>query len=181
MKIGILREEKIPEDKRVPITPNQCKKLLQKYPSIELFIQSSRVRCFADNEYTSYGINIIDDIYYQPTCPLCRTIITSININEYFSYLYFKSTFSEEFIPDYFNQINENQLEKIHIYEEKYYYRNQVVEFNDDDMEYSPYSLYIPTNMYVFNKIREFIRTNIIIYRILCAMIGCVFLFCILA
>lgn len=121
----------------------------------------------------------INDIYYQPNCPLCRTIITSININEYFSYLYFKSTFSEKFIPDYFNQINENQLEKVHTYEEKYYYINQVVEFNDDDIVYSPYNLYIPTNIYAFEKIGEFIRNNVIIYRLIRSLLGSAFLFCI--
>ena len=95
MKIGILREEKIPEDKRVPITPNQCKKLLQKYPSIELFIQSSRVRCFADNEYTSYGINIIDDI---SNCDILIGIkevpITSLIPNK--TYLFFSHTIKKQ-------------------------------------------------------------------------------------
>ena len=34
MKIGILREEKIPLDKRVPLSPDQCVQLMEKYPNI---------------------------------------------------------------------------------------------------------------------------------------------------
>ena len=51
MKIGILREEKIPVDKRVIFTPLQCKKILKKYPGIDIIVQKSRVRCFSDHSY----------------------------------------------------------------------------------------------------------------------------------
>jgi len=33
MKLGIIREEKNPPDKRVPLIPAQCKSLMEKYPS----------------------------------------------------------------------------------------------------------------------------------------------------
>ena len=62
MKIGILREERIPTDKRVPLSPNQCKRLIAQYPSIVLFVQSSNIRCFQDSEYEDLGINIEEDI-----------------------------------------------------------------------------------------------------------------------
>jgi len=62
MKIGILREEKIPTDKRVPLSPYQCKRLIAQYPSISLFVQSSNIRCFQDSEYEDLGINIVEDI-----------------------------------------------------------------------------------------------------------------------
>ena len=62
MKIGILREEKVPTDKRVPLSPNQCKRLIAQYPSIVLFVQSSNIRCFTDEEYKNLGINIVEDI-----------------------------------------------------------------------------------------------------------------------
>ena len=62
MKIGILREEKVPTDKRVPLSPNQCKRLIAQYPSIVLFVQSSNIRCFQDSEYEDLGINIEEDI-----------------------------------------------------------------------------------------------------------------------
>ena len=62
MKIGILREEKVPTDKRVPLSPCQCKQLIAEYPSIGFFVQSSHIRCFTDEEYKDLGINIVEDI-----------------------------------------------------------------------------------------------------------------------
>ena len=35
MKIGVLAEEKALDDKRVPLTPKQCKRLLDIYPKLE--------------------------------------------------------------------------------------------------------------------------------------------------
>ncbi len=62
MKIGILREDKVPFDKRVPLSPNQCKRLIAQYPSVALFVQSSKIRCFHDQEYEDLGVNIVKDI-----------------------------------------------------------------------------------------------------------------------
>jgi alanine dehydrogenase len=62
MKIGVLKEEKIPVDKRVALTPLQCKKIKELYPDIELIVQSSNVRCFTDEQYISEGINIVSKI-----------------------------------------------------------------------------------------------------------------------
>ncbi len=62
MKLGIIREEKNPPDKRVPLIPEQCKSLMEKYPSLEVVVQSSSVRCFNDDEYRSVGIAVVDDI-----------------------------------------------------------------------------------------------------------------------
>ena len=36
IKIGVLREEKSPPDKRVPLTPLICSELVRKYPHVEL-------------------------------------------------------------------------------------------------------------------------------------------------
>ena len=62
MKIGLLQERKIPEDKRVVLTPQQCKEILDIYSNIELVVESSKTRCFTDNEYSSVGINVVNDI-----------------------------------------------------------------------------------------------------------------------
>ena len=62
MKVGIIREGKVPEDKRVPFTPKQCRVILDKYPEIEFFVQSSKIRCYNDEEYMSEGINVCDTI-----------------------------------------------------------------------------------------------------------------------
>lgn len=62
MKIGILREEKIPVDNRTPLTPLQCKQLQEQYSSLSLFVQTSDVRCFKDDDYQNLGIKLVDDI-----------------------------------------------------------------------------------------------------------------------
>ena len=61
MKIGILREEKSPPDKRVVFTPGQCKWILDN-TNIDLFVQSSNVRCFSDELYKKEGVKIVEDL-----------------------------------------------------------------------------------------------------------------------
>ena len=61
MKIGIIREGKIPPDSRVPLTPDHCAEILQKYP-VEIVVQKSPARCFSDDEYAAKGITLIDDV-----------------------------------------------------------------------------------------------------------------------
>ena len=62
MKIGVLKEEKIPADKRVPLTPKQCRILLDTYPNLEIVVKTSPVRCFTDEMYRVQGIDIVDDL-----------------------------------------------------------------------------------------------------------------------
>lgn len=61
MKIGIIREAKVPPDSRVLFTPEQCKILQKKY-DVEFVIQPSKVRCFADAAYQKEGLNVSEDI-----------------------------------------------------------------------------------------------------------------------
>ncbi len=62
IKVGILKETKIPTDRRVAISPKQAEKLLAKFPQVELFIQKSNDRAFADEEYSKLGLNVVDDV-----------------------------------------------------------------------------------------------------------------------
>ena len=61
VRIGLIREGKIPADNRVALTPDQCK-WVQKNLPVEVIVQSSEIRCFTDREYKSAGIEIVDDI-----------------------------------------------------------------------------------------------------------------------
>ncbi len=61
LKIGVLREEKNPPDRRVPLTPLVCSELLKQYP-IELYIQPSKIRCYSDDEYMAFGLNLKEDL-----------------------------------------------------------------------------------------------------------------------
>lgn len=95
MKIGVLREEKIPIDNRVVLTPAQCKQLTIQYPSISLFVQSSNIRCFQDFEYEGLGIKLADDI---SDCDLFLGIkevpIRSLIPNK--TYLFFSHTIKKQ-------------------------------------------------------------------------------------
>jgi saccharopine dehydrogenase (NAD+, L-lysine forming) len=62
MKIGILRENKTPIDKRVPLTPEQCVEVQCKFSGVSIVVQPSKVRCFNDKEYESKGICLSEDL-----------------------------------------------------------------------------------------------------------------------
>ena len=62
MKIGILKEEKVPADNRVSFSPIQCKEIISNFSNIEIFVQSSDIRCFDDAEYKYLGIQVVDDL-----------------------------------------------------------------------------------------------------------------------
>jgi saccharopine dehydrogenase (NAD+, L-lysine forming) len=62
VRIGLLKEGKIPPDNRVALTPAQCKWLQKTYPGLKVFVQSSTHRCFSDKEYQRSGIEVVEDL-----------------------------------------------------------------------------------------------------------------------
>lgn len=60
MKIGLIKEGKNPPDKRVPLSPKQCKWIKEKYPDVELVVQKSQIRKYKDQEYLNEGITLVD-------------------------------------------------------------------------------------------------------------------------
>lgn len=62
MKIGILREGKTPPDKRVALSPSQCVKVQEQYPTIELVVQPSPIRRFVDEDYLNKGVKMQEDL-----------------------------------------------------------------------------------------------------------------------
>lgn len=61
MKIGILKEGKVPVDHRVPFTPDQCKEIEENFDA-EVVVMTSDVRCFPDEDFTEAGIKIVNDV-----------------------------------------------------------------------------------------------------------------------
>ena len=61
LKIGLIREGKIPADNRVALTPSQCK-WIQENKDISIVVQSSEIRCYADSEYINAGIEVKEDL-----------------------------------------------------------------------------------------------------------------------
>lgn len=55
MKIGIIREGKVPPDTRVPLDPKQCAYLRSEY-GLNVVVQPSPIRIFKDEEYVAAGV-----------------------------------------------------------------------------------------------------------------------------
>ena len=62
IKIGIIREGKVPPDKRVPLSPKQCKQVVDTYPNVDLVVQPSPIRKYQDHEYEAQGITLQEDL-----------------------------------------------------------------------------------------------------------------------
>ena len=62
MRIGIIREGKVPPDQRVPLTPEHCAKVLERFPYVELVVQPSDVRRITDAEFAAAGVELSEDL-----------------------------------------------------------------------------------------------------------------------
>ncbi|WP_420582404.1 NAD(P)-dependent oxidoreductase [Reichenbachiella sp.] len=59
-KIGILKEGKIPIDRRVAIIPSQAKLIKENFSGVDLVCQKSDIRCFSDDDYSREGVELVD-------------------------------------------------------------------------------------------------------------------------
>ena len=62
LKIGLVREGRIPPDKRVAFSPLQAEEIMQRYKHVKIVCQKSDFRCFRDEEYESLGVTLVDHI-----------------------------------------------------------------------------------------------------------------------
>ena len=62
IKIGILREGKVPHDKRVAFTPEQCAYIIENFKDVELVVQPSDWRSYSNDEFTQRGITLQENI-----------------------------------------------------------------------------------------------------------------------
>src|SRR5699024_4983333 len=62
IKIGLIREGKVPRDNRVAFTPRQCRWINNHYEQIELVVQPAPDRCFSDEEYQFEGVPMQEDL-----------------------------------------------------------------------------------------------------------------------
>ncbi len=56
VRIGLIRETKIPADNRVALIPSQCKWLLKNFPALKILAQPSADRCYTNREYELAGV-----------------------------------------------------------------------------------------------------------------------------
>lgn len=60
MIIGLSKERNNPPDNRVALSPIQCVALQQRYPEVQVVVESSPSRCFSDDAYREVGIEVVD-------------------------------------------------------------------------------------------------------------------------
>ena len=62
IRIGLIRETKIPADNRVALIPSQCKWLQKNFASLKISAQPSQARCYTDKEYALAGVELKEDL-----------------------------------------------------------------------------------------------------------------------
>jgi saccharopine dehydrogenase (NAD+, L-lysine forming) len=62
IRIGLIRETKIPADNRVALIPSQCKWLQKNFASLKIFAQPSPERCYTNKEYELAGVDLKEDL-----------------------------------------------------------------------------------------------------------------------
>lgn len=94
-KIGVIREGKQPADRRVPLTPAQCKEVIARYPDVDLVVQRSPVRAFADAEYEAFEIPLVDDLGDRDLILGVKEVPLDMLLPEK-AYLFFSHTIKEQ-------------------------------------------------------------------------------------
>ncbi len=95
IKLAVIREGKVPPDKRVPLTPEQCVEVSNKFANVEIFIQKSNVRAFSDEAYAKLGFPVVEDI---SDCDIMLGV-KEVNIEDLIpnkKYLFFSHTYKEQ-------------------------------------------------------------------------------------
>ncbi|MEQ9050506.1 MAG: NAD(P)-dependent oxidoreductase [Marinoscillum sp.] len=62
IKIALIKEGKVPKDKRVALTPYQARQVMERFPDVDLVAQTSDIRCFTDQDYLNEGIRVVDTV-----------------------------------------------------------------------------------------------------------------------
>ncbi len=62
MKFAVIKERKNPPDRRVVLSPEACKKVVNAFTGAEIIVESSDVRIFNDIEYSDMGFEVSDDV-----------------------------------------------------------------------------------------------------------------------
>jgi len=60
--IGLLREGKIPVDRRVALPPEHAARVKQMFPNVKIVAQRSDIRCYEDFAYEKEGIRVVDKL-----------------------------------------------------------------------------------------------------------------------
>ncbi len=61
-KIGVLRETKVPPDRRVALPPHRIIELQKHFPKLQIVVQPSDLRCYSNSEYNQLGITLQENL-----------------------------------------------------------------------------------------------------------------------
>ncbi len=61
LKLGLIREGKVPPDRRVLLSPKQCV-FLRERQQMKIKVQTSQVRCYSDAEYADAGFEPVESV-----------------------------------------------------------------------------------------------------------------------
>lgn len=95
IKIGLIREGKVPPDHRVPLTPKQCKSIQAIYPNVEIVVQPSPIRAYKDEEYAAEGMKLNEDLSF---CDIIMGV-KEVNISDLIpnkKFLFFSHTLKKQ-------------------------------------------------------------------------------------
>jgi saccharopine dehydrogenase (NAD+, L-lysine-forming) len=95
MKLGIIRESKVPADSRVPLNPAQCQAIMASNPTIKIVVQPSPNRCFTDKEYRSVGIPMEEDLSDCAVLMGVKEVPTDLLLNDKI-YFFFSHTIKKQ-------------------------------------------------------------------------------------
>lgn len=60
--IGLLREGKVPVDRRVALPPEHARRVIEQFPGAKVVAQKSEIRCYEDAAYEKEGIPVVDSL-----------------------------------------------------------------------------------------------------------------------
>jgi saccharopine dehydrogenase (NAD+, L-lysine forming) len=95
MKIGLIKEGKVPPDKRVAFTPLQTEEIEQRYSQVKVVCQQSPIRCFGDDEYRALDIEVSEGVSH---CDILMGI-KEVPVHELIAgktYLFFSHTIKKQ-------------------------------------------------------------------------------------
>ena len=102
--LSIIREARIDEN-RTPLTPNQTQELIKKFPNLRILVQTSKKRCFRDEDYLNAGAEITDDISNADIIFGVKEVDISALI-ENKTYLFFSHTTK---VRNYINRVTQDK------------------------------------------------------------------------
>ena len=95
IKIGVIKEGKVPPDYRVPLTPNQCALIKETYSNVDVLVQRSPIRAFSDKEYSDKGIELVDSL---ESCDIIVGV-KEVNLEDLISnksFMFFSHTYKKQ-------------------------------------------------------------------------------------